>query len=69
MSCGLAKQFAAYAQCCLKLAEEAGTSELRDRLLQMAREFMWASTGTALKEFREPPLAQGDRGGGTPSQR
>ena len=57
MSCGLAKQFEVYARCCLKLAEEAGTRELRDRLLQMAQEFMSASRRTAPETA---PLRNGD---------
>ena len=69
MSSGLAKQFEVYARCCLKLAEEAGTPELRDRLLQMAQEFMWATTRTAPEELRERLLAQENRGGGTTAER
>src|SRR6185369_7546077 len=48
-----AKQFEMYARCCQKLAEEAGTPDLRDRLLQMAQEFMWATKRTdLLPDFR-----------------
>ena len=53
MSFGLAKQFEVYARCCQKLAEEAGTPDLRDRLLQMAQEFMWATKRTALEGLRD----------------
>lgn len=53
MSFGLAKQFEMYARCCQKLAEEAGTPDLRDRLLQMAQEFMWATKRTALEGLRD----------------
>jgi hypothetical protein len=53
MSCGLANHFEVYARCCQKLAEEAGTPELRDRLLQMAQEFMWATTRTASESLRD----------------
>jgi hypothetical protein len=53
MSCGLAEQFEVYARCCQKLAEEAGTPELRDRLLQMAQDFMWATTRTTPEGLRE----------------
>ena len=42
MSSGLAKEFEEFARDCVRLAEQADTPELREKLLNLAREWMRA---------------------------
>jgi hypothetical protein len=42
MSSGSAKEFAEFARDCVRLAEQADTPELREKLLNLAREWMRA---------------------------
>jgi hypothetical protein len=42
MSTGTAKEFGDYARDCVKLAEQVASPELREKLLQQAREWMRA---------------------------
>jgi hypothetical protein len=43
MSSEIGKYFGEYAQCCSELAREAATPESRQRLLNMAREYLRAA--------------------------
>ena len=42
MSSGSKKVFEEFARDCVRMAEQADTPELREKLLNLAREWMWA---------------------------
>jgi hypothetical protein len=52
MSSGTAKDFDDYARECVRLAEQVDSQELRDKLLQQAREWMQAM----MAEEDAPPM-------------
>jgi hypothetical protein len=52
MSSGTAKDFDDYARECVRLAEQVDSQELRDKLLQQAREWMLAM----MAEEDAPPM-------------
>jgi hypothetical protein len=64
MSSDRERQFGSYARDCVKAAELADTQELRERLLQMAREWMQAcmeeeDNRNGLRDSGHPTRAQG----------
>ena len=61
MPSGTAREFETYARDCVKLAEQADSPELREKLLQQAREWMRAvmDDEDALTRKRASGSAQG----------
>ena len=62
MSSGSAKEFEEFARDCVRLAEQADTPELREKLLNLAREWMRAVMTTSPEKGRRPLCRAGRRG-------
>jgi hypothetical protein len=67
MSASLAEQFEGFASCCLELARSAETTAGRARLMQMAHEYLLA-TSLIPSEFPSEPERTGLTGPSNPAR-